>query len=123
VAGAGANVDVYIADTGIDRNHPELVGRARHFFTFYGNDSLDDNGHGTHAAGLAGGAVHGLAKQSTLYAVKILGADGLGSITSLLAGMNEVLCAMPGGRLSLLLSADSIVPAVSKRRTVIRTFF
>lgn len=37
-----------------------------------------------------GGAIHGLAKESTLYAVKVLGPDGLGSITSLLAGMNEV---------------------------------
>lgn len=66
-----------------------------HFFTFYGNDSLDDNGHGTHAAGLAGGVIHGLAKEATLHAVKILGADGLGSITSLLAGMNQVCMLAP----------------------------
>lgn len=52
--GEGYGVDIYIADTGIERSHQEFNGRAAHFYTYYGSDSIDVNGHGTHAAALAG---------------------------------------------------------------------
>jgi subtilisin family serine protease len=32
---------------------------------------LDDQGHGTHVAGIAAGSVHGVARAATVHAVKV----------------------------------------------------
>jgi subtilisin family serine protease len=47
----GANVDVYILDTGIYIENDEFEGRASHGKDFTGEGDGDGRGHGTHVAG------------------------------------------------------------------------
>jgi thermitase len=46
---------VAIIDTGVDPNHPDLVGRVLAGYDFANGDAdaFDDNGHGTAVAGTA----------------------------------------------------------------------
>ena len=48
----------------------------------------DENGHGSHVAGTIGGKTVGIAKNVKLVAVKVLDADGAGTNSGVLAGMN-----------------------------------
>ena len=52
---------------------------------------LDCQGHGTHVAGLAGGKTHGVAKNSTLYSVRVLDCNGRGPISAIVLGLNHVI--------------------------------
>ena len=79
----GQGVKVGIIDTGIDYTHPELAAAYAGGYDFFNNDSdpFDDNGHGTHVAGIIaaqmnGQGVVGVAPGASLYAYKVLGADG-----------------------------------------------
>ncbi|GAA3756843.1 S8 family peptidase [Salinactinospora qingdaonensis] len=87
---AGAGVDVYIVDTGIDYDHPDLRGRAKPGFDAFGGDGSDDNGNGTHTAGIIGGAEFGIAKEANLISVKVVNAEGGGSIEGLLEGIDWI---------------------------------
>ena len=50
----------------------------------------DCQGHGTHVAGLAGGATHGVAKGATLHSIRVLDCSGYGSISMIVLGLNHV---------------------------------
>ena len=52
-----------------------------------GSSSADDNGHGTHAASSATGAIHGVAKSAIVHSVKVLAADGSGSFSTIIEGL------------------------------------
>ncbi|KAI8850006.1 peptidase S8/S53 domain-containing protein, partial [Chytridium lagenaria] len=87
----GAGVDVYVVDTGIMINHPEFQGRASIGATFTTeNDDNDNNGHGTHVAGIIGGATYGVAKSASLISVKVLPASATGSMTDFVAGISWI---------------------------------
>lgn len=88
----GAGVAAYIIDTGIRRTHNDFGGRALHGYTAIndGNGSNDCNGHGTHVAGTVGGATYGVAKQVTLYAVRVLNCSGSGTNSGVIAGVDWV---------------------------------
>ncbi len=82
------NINTYIIDTGIDVKHPEFEGRA----VWLSNDSGDGedrdcHSHGTHCAGLVGSKSYGACKDANLFAIKVLGCDGSGSITSVIKGV------------------------------------
>jgi PKD repeat protein len=88
----GAGVNAYIIDTGIRTSHSEFGGRATGDFTSIddGNGTNDCNGHGTHVAGTVGGATFGVAKQVSLHAVRVLDCNGIGSASSVIAGVDFV---------------------------------
>lgn len=86
---AGEGTYAYIIDTGIFVDHPEFGGRATFGANFVnGNTNFtDENGHGTHVAGITGSETYGVAKKVNLIAVKVLGADGSGAISQVIAGL------------------------------------
>lgn len=92
---AGAGVKVAIVDSGIDYTHPELLGNYAGGYDFVNNDAdpFDDQGHGTHVSGTVaalrnGAGVVGAAPEVDLYGVKVLGADGSGSWSWIIAGLD-----------------------------------
>ncbi|MCE5229798.1 S8 family serine peptidase [bacterium] len=89
----GAGVGVAIVDTGIDFAHADLTVSASSF-TAYAS-SQDDNGHGTHVAGIVAARnndidVVGVAPGATLYAVKVLNASGSGYDSDIIAGLDWI---------------------------------
>ena len=83
---SGAGIRVAIVDSGIDHNHPDLIGRVNlglsRNFTREGDgagDVMDRNGHGTHVAGIVGGAgarFRGVAPGVEFIACKVFDATG-----------------------------------------------
>lgn len=87
----GSGVTSYIVDTGINTAHTDFGGRARWGATFTGDgNNADCNGHGTHVAGTVGGKEFGIAKATSLVAVKVLNCAGSGSYSGIVSGMQWV---------------------------------
>ena len=76
---AGEGVYAYVVDSGIRVTHNEFEGRAEQAYTAYPGETEDNLGHGTHVAGTVGGTTYGVAKKTSLFAVKVLDANGQGS--------------------------------------------
>ncbi|OJA07748.1 hypothetical protein AZE42_08984 [Rhizopogon vesiculosus] len=84
----GEGVDVYVIDTGINVTHSEFEGRASWGKTIPTNDVDEDgNGHGTHCAGIIASRKYGVTKKANIIAVKVLGADGSGYMSDVVAGV------------------------------------
>ncbi|CAG8064206.1 unnamed protein product, partial [Penicillium nalgiovense] len=62
-------------------------GRAEWGTNTVDNDNTDGNGHGTHTASTAVGSKFGVAKKASVVAVKVLSADGSGTNSQVIAGM------------------------------------
>jgi subtilisin family serine protease len=88
----GAGVRSYIIDTGIRNGHTDFGGRASSGFTAIndGRGTDDCNGHGTHVAGTVGGATWGVAKSTSLIAVRVLNCRGSGTTSGVIAGVDWV---------------------------------
>jgi subtilisin/minor extracellular protease Epr len=95
---AGDGIKIAIIDTGIDYTHPALANNVKggHRFLEKGaiNDSnyMDDNGHGTHCAGIAAAedndiGVIGVAPKAHQYGVKVFNSDGLAWLSDIIAGV------------------------------------
>lgn len=89
---AGAGVRVYVVDTGIRSDHTELSGRVQSGYTAIadGNGTTDCNGHGTHVSGTIAGTTWGVAKQATVVPVRVLGCDGSGTSSGVIAGLDWI---------------------------------
>ncbi len=92
---SGLGVGVAVLDTGVDLNHPDLA-TSTHCFDAFGGDCDDRSGHGTHVAGTIaalhnGLGVVGVAPDVLIYAVRVLGDDGAGTDSAILAGLEWVL--------------------------------
>jgi subtilisin len=88
----GAGVRVAVIDTGIDNDHPDLSVKGGASFVPGVGPWNDDQGHGTHCAGIVGArnnrlGVVGVAPGCELYAVKVLNRRGSGQLSWILAGM------------------------------------
>ncbi|MET9602131.1 S8 family serine peptidase [Streptomyces sp. NPDC006459] len=96
VEGNGAGVTAYILDTGIDYKHTEFGGpdNTRATFGFDavgdGGNGQDCNGHGTHVAGTVAGKTYGVASKANLVSVRVLGCDGTGTYSGMIAGFDWV---------------------------------
>jgi len=92
----GAGVTAYIIDTGIRFDHSEfasvLGSRATTGFDAVtsGGNAADCNGHGTHVSGTVGGTTYGVAKGVSLVAVRVLGCNGSGTTSGVIAGIDWV---------------------------------
>jgi subtilisin family serine protease len=86
----GSGVKVYIIDSGIRFSHVDFGGRALLGADFTGGDGTDCLGHGTHVAGTIGGSSYGIAKNATLYAVRVFGCSGTASNSTIIAGIDWV---------------------------------
>ncbi|MCE2572367.1 S8 family serine peptidase [Motilimonas eburnea] len=104
------DVDVAVLDTGIDMEHADLnvIGGANclyhsggppHRRSYFCDESLggdDDHYHGTHVAGTIAAldnniGVVGVAPGARLWAVKVLDAQGSGSLSGIIAGIDWVV--------------------------------
>lgn len=88
----GAGVKAYIIDTGILTSHSQFSGRTAAGYSAIndGRGTTDCNGHGTHVAGTVGGSTYGVAKGVTLIPVRVLGCNGSGTNSGVIAGMDWV---------------------------------
>ena len=126
---SGEGVRAYVIDTGIRSSHSELAGRVLPGFTAIedGRGTEDCNGHGTHVAGTVGGTTYGVAKKVSLVPVRVLGCDGSGSLSGVIAGLDWVAAQTPrpavanmslGGGASVALDA-AVGAAVTAGVTVV----
>jgi len=99
---SGAGVHAYVIDTGLRASHAEFAGRVAGGFSAVddGQGLNDCNGHGTHVAGTLGGTSYGVAKAVTLHPVRVLGCNGSGSTSGVIAGVDWV-------------TANRVLPAVA----------
>ncbi len=107
----GAGVKAYVVDSGILASHTDFGGRVSNGFSYYGKSqfeeggkcstpkaskevpaySTDEDGHGTHVAGILGGTTYGVAKGVTLIPVRVLDCKGGGFASSIVAGLDFVV--------------------------------
>ncbi len=102
----GAGVRIGVVDSGVDLGHEDLAGKVVASANCIGSggdtarcggSAQDDNGHGTHVAGIAaatrdngrGGA--GVAPDAALVVAKVLAADGSGTDGDVTAGIKWVV--------------------------------
>ena len=127
-----SGVKVAVIDTGVDLDHPDLVGHIDlvNQHDFINNDSVaqDDQGHGTHVAGIIGASgddsmgTVGVAPGVTILPIKVLGSDGY-SVGSSVAdgiywaadasrGVDIINMSLGGGAFNQY-TADAVALAVS----------
>lgn len=95
----GVGITVAVIDTGIDKDHPDLAANivgGKNYVSIRGTVDAsawdDDNGHGTHCAGIIAAldntiGVVGVAPNAHLYAVKVLNKRGTGYMSDVIAGI------------------------------------
>lgn len=95
VTTGSASVVIAIVDTGVDMAHQDLAGKIVPGYDFVNNDNNadDDNGHGTHCAGIAAAVtnnargVAGVDWNARIMPVKVLSASGSGSFAAIANGI------------------------------------
>jgi type VII secretion-associated serine protease mycosin len=93
--GFGSGQTIAIVDSGVDLDHPDLVGRLLPGKDFVGDDSVpqDVAGHGTAVAGVAaatadnGRGVAGVAGRAKILPVRVLNSEGDGTDADVAAGI------------------------------------
>lgn len=128
VPNVGAGVTVAVIDTGVQGTHPDLAGAVATNGTDFvaaGDGTNDLNGHGTHVAGILGardqdvGGIGG-APMVTILPVRVLNANGAGSYSAVMNGIDyavahgaDVISMSLGGTGSDPFLAQKISDAIS----------
>lgn len=86
----GSGVTVYVIDTGLRATHQQLAGRVAGTRSYIGGPLEDCDGHGTHVAGSVAATTWGVAKQAEIYALKVLGCNGTGPLSGVIAALQWV---------------------------------
>ncbi len=90
---SGAGIRVAVLDSGIQGDHEDLPALAGGVNTVDGSAwNVDDNGHGTHVAGIVAAQMNqlgvvGTAPAAALYSVKVLDSEGDGWISDIIEGI------------------------------------
>jgi subtilisin family serine protease len=102
---AASKVVVAVLDSGLDETHPEFAGRVASgglntLFDPPSADISDDNGHGTHCAGIVAAAndqagVRGVAPGAQILPVKVLDQQGAGTDLGILQGIMAAIAWLP----------------------------
>ncbi len=124
----GSGVRVCIVDTGVDDNHPNLNPLVAEI-DYVNNDSNahDDNGHGTHVAGIVA-STHstfgGVAPDASLMAAKVLDASGSGWTSDVISGIdwcvsnNADIISMSLGSGAYLGTCDTLAISIASNSAV-----
>lgn len=136
----GTNVKVAVIDSGVDRENPELNGGqvldGCDWVTSPTNECrgtgvLDENGHGTHVAGIIaakndGFGATGVAPGVSILPLRVLGADGSGWLSDIAVAIDyavangaKVINLSLGGTLDYSLIRISVEQAVASGVTVV----
>jgi thermitase len=92
-----SDVTVGVVDSGVDLAHPDLTANllsSGHDYVDGDNTPSDQNGHGTHVAGIIGAVgdngigVAGVAWKASILPVRVLNASGSGSVSTVVNGYN-----------------------------------
>ncbi|WP_425246177.1 S8 family peptidase [Streptomyces sp. NEAU-NA10] len=91
----GRGVKVAVLDTGVDTDHPDLVGCIEETMSFVLGETVEDgHGHGTHCIGTVAGPAnpqqgprYGVACEARILAGKVLSNTGTGTDGNILAAM------------------------------------
>ena len=92
----GRGINVAVIDSGIDKNHPDLIGRVIAEKNFLADEITTDDllGHGTMVAGIiagsgaaSGGKYKGIAPAASLISVKVIDSKGDGKVSDIIAGI------------------------------------
>ncbi|POM99492.1 peptidase S8 [Bacillus halotolerans] len=108
----GKNVKIAVIDSGISP-HDDLSISGGYSAVSYTSSYKDDNGHGTHVAGIIGAkhngyGIDGIAPEAQIYAVKALDQNGSGDLQGLLKGIDwSIANGMDIVNMSLGTSSDS----------------
>ncbi len=121
--GDGTGKTVWIVDTGIDFEHPDLnVDKTRSKSFISDNTSADDeNGHGTHVAGIIGAknntiGVLGIASNANLVALRVLDKEGKGTLSSVLQALSYINTnAKPGDVVNMSLGEEEISETLDRQ--------
>jgi subtilisin family serine protease len=116
----GTGKRVWIIDTGVDIDHPDLLVDTILSKCFVSGETSveDNNGHGTHVAGIIGAlnnsiGVVGVAFGTKIIALKALDYDGTGSTSQLIRALNYVgQNAQAGEVVNMSLGTDTISPSL-----------
>ena len=117
-------------DTGIDPTHPDLAGNilanaSRNYTSNNINDFIDRQAHGTHVAGTIGAVgnngmgITGVCWQASLFAIKVLGDDGSGSLASIVDGLTYA-SQSPAKVLNMSLGRAPGAPAAAQEQQAIK---
>ncbi len=109
----GQGINVAVIDSGIDKNHPDLIGKVVAEKNFLADEITADDllGHGTMVAGIIAGSgaasngrYKGIAPGAKLISVKVIDGKGDGKVSDIIAGIEwavyngaDVLCLSLGG--------------------------
>lgn len=92
----GKGINVAVIDSGIDKNHPDLIGKVIAEKNFLANEVTADDllGHGTMIAGIIAGSgasskgeYKGIAPGASLINVKVIDQNGDGRVSDIIAGI------------------------------------